>query len=68
MVVAEAVWALNYWRVAPGSAGLLAMIPFYLAVGLAQQHLSGGLTRRIWLEYIVVGAVGMAIALVYALG
>jgi hypothetical protein len=68
LIVAEAIWAINYWRVVPGSAGLLAMIPFYLAVGLAQQHLMGSLTRRIWLEYVIVGSVGMAIALAYALG
>jgi hypothetical protein len=68
LLVAEAIWAINYWRVAPGSAGLLAMVPFYLAVGLAQQHLTGSLTRRIWVEYIVVGALGMVIALAYALG
>lgn len=68
VVVAEAIWALNYWRVVPRSAGLLAMIPFYLAVGLSQQHLLASLTRRIWLEYIVVGGLGLAVALFYSLG
>jgi hypothetical protein len=66
LVSAEAVWALSYWRVTPGSAGLLAMIPFYLAVGLAQQHLAGQLTRRIWIEYAIIGGVGLLIALAYA--
>jgi hypothetical protein len=66
LVSAEAVWALGYWRVTPGSAGLLAMIPFYLAVGLVQQHLAGQLTRRIWVEYGVIGGAGLIIALVYA--
>jgi hypothetical protein len=65
-VSGEALWALNYWRVAPSSAGLLAMIPFYLGVGVAQQHLAGRLTARVWVEYGVVGALGLAIALAYA--
>jgi hypothetical protein len=68
LAVAEAIWAINYWRVVPSSAGLLAMIPFYLVVGLAQQHLTGGLTRRIWLEYVIVGSLAMAIALAYTFG
>ena len=42
------------------------MIPFYLAVGLAQQHLAGQLTRRIWIEYAVIGGLGLSIALIYA--
>jgi len=67
VVAGEALWALNYWRVAPSSAGLFAMIPFYLGVGLAQQHLAGQLTVRVWAEYLVVGALGLAIALTYAL-
>jgi hypothetical protein len=66
LVTAEAIWALGYWRVTPSSAGLLAMIPFYLVVGLAQQHLAGRLTRRIWLEYALIGALGLAIGLAYA--
>jgi len=65
LVVAEAIWAINYWRVSPGSAGLLAMIPFYVSVGVAQQHLTGRLSARIWIEYIVVGGLGLAIALFY---
>jgi len=66
VVSAESIWALSYWRITAGSAGLLAMIPFYLVVGLAQQHLSGQLTRRVWVEYAVVGGLGLAIALAYA--
>ena len=67
IVSGEAVWALSYWRVTSGGAGLLSMIPFYLVVGLAQQNLAGQLTRRIWIEYAVIGGLGLAIALAYAL-
>lgn len=66
LVTAEALWAVNYWRVTPSSAGLLAMIPFYLGVGLSQQHMAGRLTAQVWLEYVVVGGLGLAIAVVYA--
>ena len=66
VISAEATWALGYWRISASSAGLLAMIPFYLAVGLAQQHLAGQLTRRIWIEYAVIGGLGLTIALIYA--
>jgi hypothetical protein len=67
LITAEAIWAISYWRIAPVSAGLLAMIPFYLSAGLAQQQLAGRLTRRLWIEYGVVGAVALVIAAVYGL-
>ena len=67
VITAEAMWAINYWRVPAGSAALLALIPFYLSVGVAQQHLVGRLTRRIWIEYLVVGALGLGIGLVNSL-
>jgi hypothetical protein len=64
LITAEAVWAVSYWRVSASSAALLALVPFYLSVGVAQQQLAGRLTRRIWVEYAVVGALGLVIALV----
>src|SRR5579859_2074764 len=66
LVSAESTWALSYWRVTAASVGLLAMVPFYLAAGLSQQHLAGQLSRRIWIEYAVVGGLGLAVALAYA--
>ena len=67
LVCAETIWALNYWRISANAAGLLVMVPFYLSAGLAQQHLAGRLTRRVWAEFAVVGGLGLAIALLYAL-
>ncbi len=64
LITAEAAWAISYWRVSASSAALLALIPFYLTVGVAQQQLAGRLTRRIWIEYGVVAALGLVIALV----
>lgn len=66
LIAAEIIWALNYWRVNASSAGVLAMIPFYFGVGIAQHHLSGRLSPRVWVEYGLVGGLGFAIALWYA--
>lgn len=65
LVCAEVIWALNYWRVPSSSAALMAMIPFYISVGVSQQHLAGRLTRRVWIEFAVVGGLGLLIALAY---
>jgi len=67
LITAEAVWALNYWRVSASSATLLALVPFYLSAGIAQQQLAGRLNRRLWIEYAVVGALGLAVALLNSL-
>jgi hypothetical protein len=67
LIAAQSIWALSYWRISPGSAGLLTMIPFYVAAGVAQQHLTGSLTRRVWLEYGLVGAIGLVIAVFFSL-
>lgn len=65
LVCAEVIWALNYWRVPSSSAALMATIPFYISVGVAQQHLAGRLTRRVWIEFAIVGGLGLLIALLY---
>jgi hypothetical protein len=67
LITAETVWALNYWRVSASSATLLALVPFYLSAGIAQQQLAGRLNRRLWIEYAVVGALGLAVALLNSL-
>jgi intracellular septation protein A len=63
LICAEAIWGLSYWRVASGSAALLLMVPFYVSLGLAQQHLTQRLARRVWVEFAVVGLAGLAAAL-----
>ncbi len=65
LICAEVIWALNYWRVPSSSAALMATIPFYISVGVAQQHLAGRLTRRVWIEFAVVGGLGLLVALWY---
>lgn len=67
LVVGQAMWALNYWRVTPTSAGLLLLVLFYVLQGLAQQHLTGQqITRRTIVEFAVVGVIGAVIALSFA--
>ena len=62
LVLGEAMWALNYWRMRPTGAGLLLLVIFYSLQGLLQQHLAGQLTRRTVLEYTIIGVIGMVIA------
>jgi hypothetical protein len=66
LVIGEAMWAFNYWQLAPTGAGLLLLVLFYLIHGLSQQHLTAQLNRRVVIEYVVVGVVGVIIALVLA--
>lgn len=66
MVVGETMWALNYWRVTPIGAGLLLLVQFYILHGLVQQHLLGQITRRLIIEFSVVGFVGAIMALLFA--
>jgi hypothetical protein len=66
LVVGEAMWAMNYWRVTPLGAGLLLLVIFYILHGLIQQHLTGQLTRRTLVEFGVVGLLGAVVAFVLA--
>jgi hypothetical protein len=65
LICAQTIWALNYWAISPIGAALLTMISFYLGEGLAEQHLLGRLTRRIWLEFGAVGSLVLVLALVW---
>ena len=65
LVCAETIWALNYWAIPATGAALLTMIPFYVGEGLAEQHLLGRLTQRIWIEFGVIGGLVLALALVW---
>jgi hypothetical protein len=65
LICAEAIWALNYWAISANGAALITMIPFYVGEGLAEQHLLGRLTRRIWIEFGAVGSLVLLLALVW---
>ena len=54
---------MNYWRIQGGTGGLLLLLGFYVAAGLANQQLQGRLTRRVLVEYAIVALVGLVILL-----
>ncbi len=66
LVCGEAMWALNYWRVTPVGAGLLTLVLFYTLHGVANQHLTGQVTRRVVIEYAIVGLIGGIAGLILA--
>jgi hypothetical protein len=59
----EIIWAMNYWRVRGLTGGLILLLGFYVATGLASQQLQGRLTRRVLVEYGVVALFGLAVLL-----
>jgi len=61
----EVLWAMNYWRVSGLTGGLLLLLGFYLATGLANQQLQGKLTRRVLVEYVVVALVGLFVLMAF---
>lgn len=68
LTCAEALWAISYWRVSATGAALVAMLPFYLGVGLSRQQLAGSLSTRVWIEFSIVGAIWLVLAFAYIWG
>jgi hypothetical protein len=66
LVMGQCLWAINFWRVPPATAGLWLLLIFYIFTGLAQQHLLGHLTRRALIEFAAVTAIGLFVILRYA--
>lgn len=64
LVLGEATWALNYWRGATLSAGLLLLVGFYLMSGMAHQFIQGRLNRWVLAEF---GAVAVLVLLLIGL-
>lgn len=58
LVMAEIVWALNYWNLPGLVGGILLLTVFYAATGILQQYLWERLNRIILVEFalVVVGA------------
>lgn len=63
LATGEIVWAMNYMRLSGITGGLLLLLGFYLATGLANQQLQGRLTRRTLLEYGAVALLGLFVLL-----
>lgn len=61
LVLGEATWALNYWRLDSLTGGLVLLLIFYNAVGLAQNALQGPIRRRVLIEHALLTVVGLAL-------
>jgi hypothetical protein len=59
----EIIWAMNYWRISGLTGGLILLLGFYVATGLANQQLQGRLSRRVLIEYGAVALIGLAVLL-----
>jgi len=57
----QITWALNYWRTGALNAGLLLFLVFYVLVGLAQQQLSGTLSRGSLWEYGAIASIALLV-------
>jgi hypothetical protein len=69
LLLGQITWALNYWPLLPGlTGGLLLLLSFYLAVGIAQQGLQKRLTRRVLIEFAIFGAVALTLIVIFAPG
>ncbi|MCX7854446.1 MAG: hypothetical protein N2556_00455 [Anaerolineae bacterium] len=64
LVVGEATWALNYWRLDNWTASLLLLLFFYLATGIAQQYLLDRLKPAVLLEFGLVTAAVLTLVLI----
>lgn len=65
LLLAEATWALNYWATTFLLAGTLLMLIFYIAVSLLQHTANKALSRRLLIEYSLLGG-GLSAAVIYA--
>jgi hypothetical protein len=66
LVLGEVTWALNYWRLASLTGGLLLLLMFYDVVGLAQHALQGRVTRRVLIEFALISVATLALIWEYA--
>jgi len=66
LLVGEATWALNYWRLDNWTTSLLLLLFFYLATGITQQYLLDRLKPAVLLEFGLVTAA--VLTLVFVLG
>lgn len=61
LVLGQVTWALNYWRLASLTGGLVLLLAFYNMVGLAQNAIQGRIRRRVLLEYGLITVAALAL-------
>jgi len=65
LLVGEATWALNYWRVNNWGGGLFLLVVFYLGAGVAHQHLLEQLSLRVMVEFALITAIALVAILMF---
>ncbi|MFQ5398027.1 MAG: hypothetical protein ACE5E7_00350 [Anaerolineae bacterium] len=63
LILAQLIWALNYWRLSGLQGGLYLLSTFYLLVGLIQQQLQNQLNQRTVVEYTVVALLTLSLTI-----
>lgn len=61
LVLGQATWALNYWRLDSLTGGLVLLVLFYDVVGLSQHALQGRVNRRVLLEFGLITVAALAL-------
>lgn len=61
VILGQATWALNYWRLDSLTGGLVLLLLFYNVVGLAQNAIQGPIRRRVLIEHVLLSIVGLAL-------
>ena len=61
LILGQATWALNYWRLDSLTGGLVLLVLFYDIVGLSTHALQGRIRRRIVVEYALITLAAMAL-------
>jgi hypothetical protein len=61
LVVGQVAWALSYWTTAGIVGGAFLLLLFYVLVGLSEAILDRSFSRRVLVEYGVVGACGLVL-------
>lgn len=55
LLESELAWVLGYWPISTWTAATMLTLGLYVWSGIGYQHLLGQLTRRIVIEFLVVG-------------
>ena len=61
LLLGQATWALNYWRLDSLTGGTILLLLFYNIIGLSQNALQGRINRRVVLEYGLITVAALAL-------
>lgn len=61
LILGQATWVLNYWRLDSLTGGLVLGVLFYAVVGLAGSAIQGRVRRRVLLEYGLIAVAVLAL-------